>query len=296
MTLVPVLGFTVHPAAELFPLIDGAEFEALVADIREHGLMEPVVVDAEGRLIDGRNRARACERLGIRPTTKTYDGDNVTQFVVSHNLHRRHLTDSQRAMIAAKLATRKPGYRDDIAHRQSASSYEEADPGGLTLEAAASLLSVSASSIQKAKIVDRAGTEDLVALVTGGHAPVATAARVAAELSPAEQNVYVEKVLAGADPVKVAPPDLKQKGYDANRKSKAERPPATSKPGPNRRKHLEMLDAWALSLAGHALILDEIQQLDTTVTPEEAQRLDTETAASIQAINRIRRLLKERTT
>jgi len=207
-----ICGFAVHEAAELFPLFDDAAFDALVADIRDNGQMEPIILDTEHRIIDGRNRARACERLNVRPVTKVYDGDNVLQFVVSHNLHRRHLTDSQRAMIGAKLATRSPGYRTEIADH----FHMKVVPP--TIEQVSEMLAVSKSSMAKARIVQRDGTESLQALVTEGRAPVTTAARVAVEMTDTEQDAYVDAVRGGADPVRTAPPDLDQQRHDRSRK------------------------------------------------------------------------------
>lgn len=210
-----ICGFEVHEAATLFPLITGPDFDALVEDIRANGQLDPVTLDAAERIIDGRNRARACERLGIKPKTTTYTGNDVVQFVVSHNLHRRHLTDSQRAMIAAKLARRAPGERRAIAEAKVPNpSYEGVPPSQAE---ASEMLQVSESSVQKARRVVTSGTPQLQALVEEGHAPVATAARVAVELSDDQQNAYVEKVRSGADPVKAAPPNLQQRKWDARR-------------------------------------------------------------------------------
>jgi ParB-like chromosome segregation protein Spo0J len=90
-----------HPAAELFPLMGEEELNDLVEDIRRFGLREPIVV-YEGKILDGRNRWRACERLGVEPWTVEWSGvgGSPTQYVLSKNIHRRHLTPSQRAAIA----------------------------------------------------------------------------------------------------------------------------------------------------------------------------------------------------
>ena len=102
-----------HPAAEIFPSMDGADFDALVADIRENGQREPVIMH-DGMILDGRNRWRACLQLGIEAKVEPWDRKGTPQeFVISMNLHRRHLTISQRAMIAAGLATLKHGQNVD---------------------------------------------------------------------------------------------------------------------------------------------------------------------------------------
>ena len=76
------------------------EFSALVEDIRANGQREPIYLH-EGRIIDGRNRYRACQQLGIEPDTRVWDGvGSLVAFVVSLNLQRRHLTSSQKAIVA----------------------------------------------------------------------------------------------------------------------------------------------------------------------------------------------------
>lgn len=92
-----------HPLCTLFPRLEGAEFDALKNDIRVNGLRQPVVLH-EGMILDGGNRYRACVELGIEPSTIDYAGNDATAFVLSANLHRRHMTAGQQATIVA-LAT-----------------------------------------------------------------------------------------------------------------------------------------------------------------------------------------------
>ena len=98
-----------HSAAELFPLIEGEDFERLVADIDTNGQREAIVVLPTGEILDGRNRYRACDRLRIKPIIRVYACDTPLAYVISLNLHRRHLNESQRAMVASKLANMPRG-------------------------------------------------------------------------------------------------------------------------------------------------------------------------------------------
>lgn len=92
-----------HPVANIFPVMDEAEYAGLVADIRANGLREPIWLH-QGQIIDGRNRYRACRSLGIEPLTRTWDGKgSLVAFVVSLNIHRRHLTSGQRAIVALDI-------------------------------------------------------------------------------------------------------------------------------------------------------------------------------------------------
>jgi hypothetical protein len=153
-----------HPLANVFPLIEGAEFDELAADIRERGLHEPIVM-FEDMILDGRNRYRACVAAGVEPTFIAYTGDDPVGYVISANLRRRHLDESQRAMVAARLATLKLG---DNQHSE-----------GLPIGRGSELLNVGERTVARAREVIDHGTTELVHAVEQGAVSVSAAADVA---------------------------------------------------------------------------------------------------------------------
>lgn len=126
--------YPIHPACLFFPEMEREEYDALKADIAKHGQLEPIVLDGENQIIDGRHRYKVCQELGIEPRKKRYSGSqSVLDFVVSTNLHRRHLTSGQRAILAAELlpefekeARQRQGARNDITQKIAEGSQGEA--------------------------------------------------------------------------------------------------------------------------------------------------------------------------
>lgn len=92
--------YELHPLCTLFPRVIGAEFEALVSDIKANGLQSPIVLH-DGMVLDGGNRYRACLDAGVEPRFSEFEGASVVAFVLSANLHRRHLSAGQQAAIVA---------------------------------------------------------------------------------------------------------------------------------------------------------------------------------------------------
>jgi hypothetical protein len=149
--------------------MEGAEFSALVEDIRAHGLIQPLVM-YQGKILDGRNRARACDEVGIKPKTTDYRGSDPLGYVLSLNLSRRHLNDSQRAMVAAKIATLGHGG----SRGQDANLHLET-----STKSAAKSVNVSERSAASARKVVERGTPALKKSVERGEIPVSTAAKLA---------------------------------------------------------------------------------------------------------------------
>lgn len=94
------MSLELHPLCTLFPRLTGAEFDALCADIKANGLREPITTH-DGMVLDGGNRYRACVAVGVEPKFREFDGGNLVSFVLSANLHRRHLSEGQHAAIVA---------------------------------------------------------------------------------------------------------------------------------------------------------------------------------------------------
>lgn len=168
-------GPSFHPACAVFPLIVGPEFDELVADVKRNGLLEPIWRNREGLIIDGRNRFRACEQAGVTPIYRTWDGpeSGLVEFVCAMNIHRRHLDESQRGMIAAKLANIPLGGNQHVVGGSI-------DLPTVTQTEAAELLKVGTATVKRARAVLDRGTPELVRAVEKGEVSVsAAAARVA---------------------------------------------------------------------------------------------------------------------
>lgn len=194
-----------HQFADLFPLVEGADFEALCEDIRQHGVRDQIVV-MDRAILDGRNRYRAlqflCEsgeilgpgwghRAGepldrdhllpdhawFRKFNRNVDGDPLA-WVISKNLKRRHLDESQRAMVAATIATMSVGR--PATPKADDPAPEHIPPiGGISTRAAAAMVNVGDRSVERAKTVLRDGVAELQHAVRQGEIAVSAAEKIA---------------------------------------------------------------------------------------------------------------------
>jgi ParB-like chromosome segregation protein Spo0J len=89
-----------HPLCKIFPRLVGAKFEELKADIKANGLRHAIVTH-QGMILDGGNRYAACIEVGVQPLINDYTGSDPVAYVLSANLHRRHLSLGQQAAIVA---------------------------------------------------------------------------------------------------------------------------------------------------------------------------------------------------
>jgi hypothetical protein len=182
----------IHPAAEIFPPMSDTEYAALLADMRINGQSHPIIT-WKGKVIDGRNRLRACRELGIEPKTQEWDEKgSLTAFILSANLVRRHLDESQRAMVAAKLM---PTLAEQAKRRMlEGKELDPSDPGrkGRASDDAGAVLNVSGKSVERACKVFATGVPELIDAVSCGTIKVKVAAELA-RYSREEQTKILAK-------------------------------------------------------------------------------------------------------
>jgi hypothetical protein len=178
-----------HKIAEIFPMMDDAGLEDLAKDIKDNGLREAIWIDSENRIVDGRNRYRACGIAGVDPTLRQYkerDHGPLVAFVVSLNLKRRHLNESQRAAVGAKIANMAGGFHGN---QYTSGSDQSTGPTAQVSNAdAAKLLNVGETTIRRAKRVAREDPEAFEK-VRKGEMTVNTAVRGLNSYTPPKPKV-----------------------------------------------------------------------------------------------------------
>jgi len=193
---IPERRLPYHPLAELFPMMTTEELKKLAEDIKANG-QRHIIILLEGLILDGRNRYEACLLAGVKPKTKDFRdcpmGRDPLQYVLSQNMHRRHLDASQRADVAAKLAVLWA--KDSTSERSSTitipANLRDIHSGTATA-AAASALNVSTRSVEHAIKVQKDGSPALQTAVTAGEVSVSAAAQVSTLPKPEQENLLRE--------------------------------------------------------------------------------------------------------
>lgn len=189
----------IHPAADLFPMVEGDELRELCADIKERGLQQPIVVWRDGTVLDGRNRLMACYRTNQEVVLEKYEGDDPVQFSLSANLRRRHLTPSQRNMTGALAEELLEKLRAEAAERQRRA-------GGDRRSQEARAVSVPVREAVQAPPHERKSAAQAAKLVGGSTSGIEKAARIKREAPD-----LVPRVMAGSLTVKEAEREVKQR-------------------------------------------------------------------------------------
>lgn len=172
-----------HEIANIFPLLKDDELADLAQDIKANGLLQPIVT-YQGKILDGRNRYNACLMVGVYPEFDELNEDITAplDYVIALNLKRRHLDESQRGMIAAKIETYKQGRPGKDANLHDKISREQA----------AEMLNVSPRTVASAAKVLDDGIPELIEAVEGGDISVSAAAEIA-KLPQEEQQERILK-------------------------------------------------------------------------------------------------------
>lgn len=182
-----------HYLATYLPELGMAELKELAADIKENGQKEAIVtikdeVSGETVILDGRNRFAACMIAKVKPKLRKFgseksDGKDPRAFVISQNIHRRHLNDTQRALAAGEMAAQsapgRPKGQEEAKDATGGNGEAAAAPTVATQAEAAEIFDVPQPTVKKAAKVAKSGSKELKKAVQSGEVSLSKAASVA---------------------------------------------------------------------------------------------------------------------
>jgi ParB-like chromosome segregation protein Spo0J len=173
--------YAAHDAANIFPL-DEEHIDELAEDIRKNGLQVPIELLGD-KILDGRRRFYACQRADVEPTFREVSIDDPVAYVLSLNLHRRHLTPSQLGMVGARARDLYDKLAKERQKRKPAGSVPANLPEQKTdaRDAVGKAVGVSGKTIDHATRVLDKGIPELAKAVDEGRMAVSTAAILATE-------------------------------------------------------------------------------------------------------------------
>jgi N6-adenosine-specific RNA methylase IME4 len=191
------LEIEIHKLCEIFPMMSPGEFAALKEDIEAHGLLTPITL-CKGAVIDGRNRLQVCQELGVEPRFQEWSGDDLLAFILSANLQRRHLNESQRGMVFAKIANLP-------AHRPAKDKSANLPTSTITQPEAAKLLNVSERTGRDAKVI-LSSAPDLAQKIEAGEMTVCQAKRKLSIQAQIESISRLKPIEGLFDTIVIDPP------------------------------------------------------------------------------------------
>lgn len=246
--------YEVHHFANSFPLIEGEEFDALVEDIQKNGLAVPVTITHDHQvLVDGRNRYRACLKLGIPPKLHVlghhYTEEQILNLIVSENVHRRHLNAGQLAIVAMSYEKAIAEFKKELeaSRKMETSVLPPSRTNGTatvagprpssreskSAEQAAKLVGASGRYVSQAKAIQR-DAPDLLDSVRSGEKSL--------EWAEKERKQRVQQQKEESSPSIVEPP---KKNIEEEKLKKKESDRQL-------REQREMLEDWTKKLEGQA--------------------------------------------
>lgn len=237
-----------HEIANIFPMMDHDRFMELVDDIKKNGLVDAIDT-YEGKILDGRNRYKACLIADVKPRVYAYDGDDPLGYVLSKNLHRRHMDESQRAMVGANIANLSNG--GDRKSDQSANLQTDQ----VTVAQAAEAVNVGVRSVASAKKVKADGDESLQKAVVNGDLAVSTAEKFAKIVTDKDQQKRILETqgVAGVKDI-----------VHSVKKTQPVPKPSESKELPKEKTVAETLSGTSMQFAQMAILqLERIADWDT---------------------------------
>jgi ParB-like chromosome segregation protein Spo0J len=144
---------------------DLGDIDALAASIADVGLMHPIVITPDGRLIAGQRRLEACRQLGwVTIQVTVIELDELLKGELAENSMRKDFAPSEAVAIGLALEERE---RELARARQSAAGGDhsaldnlpEADKGRVR-DRVGAMVGMSGSTYEAAKTVIRAAEDD----------------------------------------------------------------------------------------------------------------------------------------
>lgn len=297
-----------HPLANAFPLLTGEAFDELVEDVKVNGVLDPVVM-YEGKILDGRNRWRAAQKLEMPHSEVKLEElvkhnkapEDPVAFVWSKNAVRRQLTTSQRAMAATKLTDTGLGANQHT-------------KGKTTIQRAADLAGVGERTVQRAKTVVDKGVPEVVEAVEAGELAVKTAAEIVTKPAEIQKKIMEDgaeeaaKKVAASRASKVVPakPDGPGRGQVGPKTTMTRQMEGSSAEGSKARaafwaenKELiasldrELLDQFVSDLSAERRAIEQLLKVIRTEVPSETAP---KAPAKKTAAPRVRKPVAKKTT
>lgn len=273
---------------------DMGDIDGLAASIRDNGLIQPVVVNSAHRLIAGHRRLEACKSLGMTSVPvyvvgEIEDASRLLRMERDENTCRKEMTLSEKVALGSALeALERPKALDRMGDRTDLTSGptgpQVTQSHSRVRDVVGPAVGLSSRTYERARSIVNTSKDEAL---------------------PAEVRDLATQVLEDVDAGALSISGAEEKVRLARKAANPSHPAASERPAPppappsygTRRKHDKKLIAIMTGLSGYQIVLDEIDKagLDDSIGKTEADRLEVGFRTAIAALNRVRKLLQERT-